>query len=323
MATPANHFKLGLFVIVVVAAAIVIALVLGVYGMKKDTASFVTYFDESVQGLDVDSPVKFRGVTVGTVSNIVIAPDHRHIEVTEAIDTDAFASLGFTGEGAAVHPPPELRAQLASASITGGKFVAIDHFDPKTHPPPPLPFPAPERYIPATPSMLKSLEQTLVEAMSKLPGLADAVVATTTRIDRMLAELDGEGIPRRAADTLTHADRALIGLDQTIRRIDRARLTDKAGSTLDELSKAVAKMNRALDRVDGEDGLIASARRAADAIGGLGSGAGPTGRELERTLRDVQAAAESIRVLAEEIERDPEMLLKGRAKSKSIRGGER
>ena len=68
---------------------------------------------------------------------------------------------------------------------------------------------------------------------------------------------------------------------------------------------------------DGDDGLVASIRRASDAFGTLGRGAGSTTRELDKTLREVRDAAESIRVLTEAIERDPDMLLKGRAKAKS------
>ena len=43
---------------------------------------YVTYFDESVQGLQVDSIVKFRGVDIGTVRKIGVAPDQRLVEVS-------------------------------------------------------------------------------------------------------------------------------------------------------------------------------------------------------------------------------------------------
>ncbi|MDF2697869.1 MAG: Paraquat-inducible protein, partial [Labilithrix sp.] len=81
------------------------------------------------------------------------------------------------------------------------------------------------------------------------------------------------------------------------------------------------KMNAVLDRVDGDDGLITSIRRASDAFGTFGRGAGSTTRELDQTLREVREAAESIRVLTEALERDPDMLLKGRAKAKGGNAG--
>ena len=68
MAAPTNHFKLGLFVIISFSAAVVTGIALGSEAMKKETTKYHTYFNESVQGLDVGAPVKFRGVTIGSVS---------------------------------------------------------------------------------------------------------------------------------------------------------------------------------------------------------------------------------------------------------------
>ena len=93
-------------------------------GPRRSGGTFaaVAYFDESVQGLDVGSPVKFRGVTVGDVSDITIAPDHRHVQVTSDIYVDALRRLGI---GRARAPPKGgsstrcLRMQLVSAGITG------------------------------------------------------------------------------------------------------------------------------------------------------------------------------------------------------------
>src|SRR5262249_22271990 len=153
---------------------------LGLRHLRRETVAFHTYFNESVQGLDIGAPVKFRGVTIGAVSNLQIAPDHRHVVVTEDIDAKTVAQLGLT------HVPPDLRAQLGSQGITGVKFVSIDFFDPKLNPLPVLPFELPPNYIPAAPSMMKNLEDTLTQAMDKLPDLVDAVVAIATRVDRMV-----------------------------------------------------------------------------------------------------------------------------------------
>lgn len=321
MAAPTNHFKLGLFVILAVACAVAVTVVLGARSMKKDTVKYYTYFNESVQGLEVGSPVKFRGVTIGYVSAIEIAPDHRHVEVVEELDVVDIERMKLSEEGvsgkARFRVPPDLRAQLGSQGITGVKFIAIDFFDPKTMPPPPLPFEVPLTYIPAAPSIFKSLEDTVTRAMDKLPELVDAVVAITGRVDRMVAQLEKDDVTGKAVTTLGHADQVLTDLHRTIGNFDQAALPSKAATTLEDVQKAVAKMNAVLDRVDGEDGLLASVRRTSDAFGNLGKGAGGTTRELDQTLREVREAAESIRVLTDSLERDPDMLLKGRAKVKT------
>ena len=51
---------------------------------REETVSFVTYFDESVQGLEVGAPVKLRGVPIGHAVDIGFAPDRRHIEVVKS-----------------------------------------------------------------------------------------------------------------------------------------------------------------------------------------------------------------------------------------------
>lgn len=327
MAAPTNHFKLGLFVILAVAAAITVAVVLGARSARKETIQYHTFFNESVQGLDVGAPVKFRGVTIGYVSAIEIAPDHRHVDVTSELDVEDIKRMGLVEAGSLTRAqflvPRDLRAQLGSQGITGVKFVAMDFFDPKLSPPPDLPFATPPAYIPAAQSIMKNLEDTISKAMDKLPELVDAVVVITQRVDRIVEALEKDDVTSKAAQTLVHADEVMTNLNTTIGRLDRARLGDKAGKTLDDVSVAVNKMNRVLDRVDGEDGLVASIRRASDAFGVAGRGAGGVTRDLGDTLREVREAAESIRILADALERDPDMILKGRAKAKSFGEGVR
>src|ERR1041385_4172668 len=123
--TAANHWKLGLFVVAGIAVAVGTLFWVGARRFQRDSFQAVTFFDESVQGLEVGSPVKFRGVTLGTVSDITIAPDHRHVQVTQDIYLDVVARLGLRP-----HPPsrdeefiaPNLRPQLVSAGITGVRF---------------------------------------------------------------------------------------------------------------------------------------------------------------------------------------------------------
>jgi phospholipid/cholesterol/gamma-HCH transport system substrate-binding protein len=320
MAAPTNHTKLGLFVLLGIGAIIALLVTIGARSMKKETVVYYTYFNESVQGLEVGSPVKFRGVTIGHVSAIEIAPDHRHVEVASELDVNDIRRMGLAeadAKKARFLIPPDLRAQLGSQGITGVKFVSIDFFDSKSNPPPPLTFPLPDHYIPAAPSMMKNLEDTITKAMDRLPELVDAVVAITSRVDRMVAQLEKDDVTGKAASTLGHADEVLTNLNATMKRFDKANLPEKAGATIDDLHVAVGKMNKVLDRIDGDKGLLTSVIRASDAVGDVGKSAGVTTRELEQTLKEIRDAAEAIRLLADSLEKDPDMLLKGRAKAKS------
>ncbi|MEY4550054.1 MAG: hypothetical protein RL685_6249, partial [Pseudomonadota bacterium] len=82
MATGTNRWKLGLFVVLGAAFALAGLIAFGARSFSHSGERYVSYFDESVQGLDVGSPAKFRGMPVGRVTGIEIAPDQRHIEIS-------------------------------------------------------------------------------------------------------------------------------------------------------------------------------------------------------------------------------------------------
>ena len=66
-------------------------------------------------------------------------------------------------------------------------------------------------------------------------------------------------------------------------------------------------------RLEREGGVIASAERTLGFVGEMARGSSVLGPELEGTLRDVRSAARSLRRFSEALERDPDMLIKGRA----------
>ena len=216
MTTPANHWKLGLFVVVGVVLALGIVVFLGAESMHQETVAYATYFDESVQGLEVGSPVKVRGVTIGNVSAIEVAADRRHAaEVTSSITVKDLAEMGLAeGKGRKLHVqiPADVRAQLASQGITGVKFLQIDFFDPKDNPLPDLPFPVPAHYIPAAVSTMKSLEDAMVRAVNRdaRGGRADAHDPRACRSSPRLTSISGS-CAEKSAEVLAHVDKVLVG----------------------------------------------------------------------------------------------------------------
>lgn len=304
MAATSNHYKVGLFVVLGFGAALLAAILFGTASLKKDTITYHTYFNESVHGLDRGSPVKFRGVTIGHVARIEIAPDHRMVDVVSELDTADIKRMGLTEASAGpLSPtrfaiPPDLRAQLGSQGITGVKFIAIDFFDVKSNPPPELAFePPPDHYIPAAQSVLKNLEETVTKALERLPEIVDGVVVIMNRVDRQLATLERGDVSGHAVETLRKADQVMGTLQAALSRIDKQDLGGKAAGVVTQLDTTVSKLNKALD--------------AFDARG--------TQRDLDTTLRDVSDAADAIRILAESLDRDPDMLLKGKSKGKSAK----
>ena len=112
MASIKTKLLVGIFVLVGFFIAIIGLIWFGMSGQLEKGRFYIAYFDESVQGLDKDSPVKYRGVSIGRVENIGVAPDAKLIQVVMKIE-------------AGLKNREQLVAQLKSVGITGIMFIRL------------------------------------------------------------------------------------------------------------------------------------------------------------------------------------------------------
>ena len=278
MMAASAHFKLGLFALITLLALAAIAFVLAI--RKVPTDSYHTYFDESVQGLDPGALVKFRGIRIGKVKSISLAPDRRLIDVELAIDRSRIDLTELA---------PRLRAQMLVFGITGVKLVDLDLATPEMPPPPILTFAPPKLYIASRPSMLDGLARRVETISVRTLFLLDRGIETVGRIDLFLD----------SATRMTSSARAFI------QRLDRADVPAKTAAMVTRLDGAIERL----------DGVLVSAGRASDAIGELGRHTRGATTDLERTLREISDAARTLQTFFDTLEREPDMLLKGRARS--------
>lgn len=287
MATTAtNHWKLGLFVVSAIAAMIGAAFWVGAHRFQRETFQALSYFDESVQGLNVGSPVKWRGVTIGTVSDLTVAPDRRHVQVTADIFVDSWKRLGLAlpkrGED---FIDPNLRIQLASSGITGIRFLQIDFFDPGRHPPPHLPFEAPWNYVPSTPSTLKNVEDLAIETLNKLPTVEDQINGALVDARKTMASVDALATLLSKDDGAFH--NLLVQLRSTASRLDRSIQEAQLGST------------------------TAALRSTSGRVGDAAAGVSDVRSELASSLVALRETLEAVRALADSLDRDPSALVRG------------
>ena len=309
MARGTNFYKLGIFVLVGAAVLFGSIALLVWRSWNTKTVRYLSYFDESVQGLDIGSPVKFRGVTVGQVAAIEIAPDRRHVEVTSELAVAQLVRLNLrVGAEEGIAAAPALRVQLAQTGITGVKFVLIDFFDGEHEAPPALPFPTPGNYIPSAPSTMKNLESSLVETADRFPDMARQLGETLGRMNRVMESLEESRLPERASASFEQ-------LGDTLTALNAPALARQTQATLGAFDRSLGRADRVFERVEGPNGLLARAERATSAVAEMAGGSDALGPELGLTLREVRSAARSIRRFAEALERDPDMLLKGRAEA--------
>lgn len=312
MSTASTSFKLGLFTLLALAAVAIIASVLGLRKGHEKTVEYHMYFQESVVGLDVGAPVKLRGITVGTVTRVAFAADGRLVDVASAVRLADSPRLTWDP----AHDSG-LRAQLTSQGITGVKLIDIDVVDPKMHPPPQLPFAPAPHYVPSTKSLLTQIEEGVALAVDQLPDMIDTAVVALRGVEKIVRDVDERGVAGRASSTLHNVNLAVSDLRGIMRRIDRGASPGKTAATLDRLDAAIDSFASVMQRVDGDAGLVSSTQQAAESFDQVGKNAAGAAQELDATLREVTDAARAIRDVADALDRDPDMLLKGRRKARS------
>ena len=128
-----NYFRLGLFVFAGFAAILALILVFGTGQLFKKTIMTETYIEQSITGLDVGAPVRFRGVKVGQVTFIGLSgtlyesnepfPERKeYVVIRMLIDGDEEKLLGPNKQ-----LPKDLRARVKSQGITGVNYIELDY----------------------------------------------------------------------------------------------------------------------------------------------------------------------------------------------------
>lgn len=236
MASQKTKFAVGMFLTCGVVFAVLVIIWLGMSRFLEKGRYYVTYFDESVQGLNLDSPVKYRGVFIGRVDRIDVAPDSKLIQVVLKIES------GQTLDSSIV-------AQLKSVGITGSMFIEIDRK--KTGEPdqsPKLNFPTKYPIVASKPSEIGELISGINAVLDQiksldLRGIAEQIQRTLENIDQKVSQADVKGV----SDSLEAAlERAKLLLndqrwDRILSLVDRGVLSFNA---------VVKGANRSLDRLD-------------------------------------------------------------------------
>lgn len=245
MATRTRAFWVGAFVLTGVLLAVAALVYLGSADWLRPRKLYVTYFDTTVQGLNVDSEVKYRGVSVGRVKGTRIAPDGKLVEVT----LDIQPQMPIT---------PDLRVGLTLAGITGMKYLELNVASPELaerHPA--ISFRPPHPVIPSVPSGAQQVEESLRALYARLVALdiegvvksskefMDAGTRATAGLDSLLRSGQLTGWARSLTSVGHRADSLLAAFDAT--RYDL--LLD---STLTRLDEASLRFQRVMTRLDEE-----------------------------------------------------------------------
>jgi paraquat-inducible protein B len=348
MAKPASKALIGGFVVGALALLVAGLLVFGSGRFLQKTYPFVMYFESSVSGLGVGSPVVFRGVKVGSVTDIALVANPETLAMHIPVYMELMPERIRVGNGGIAHKRDPygrlkeliergLRAQLQTQSfVTGQLQIGLDLFPDK-----------PAKYIgkgetPEIPTVPTKLEE-LAKTIEKLPleQLVNEVfravegIATVVRdpeIKEMISalkntsqnlELVVQHTDERLGPVLSNAEKALSDYGKLAKDLD-VRLTalaSKGETAVDDYAKLARDLNGQLNPLAKSVEVTLEAARTAlknadktlANTQNLTSKDSPLLREVVNSLDELNRAVRAIRVFAEYLERHPESLLQGKA----------
>ncbi len=215
-------FFVGLFIATGIGLAVITIILLGMNRFLEKGQFYAVYFNESVQGLKIDSPVKYRGVAIGHIERIALAPDSKLIEVILKIETDITLEENMV-------------AQQKAVGITGSKFIELDLLaDPADASSPKLKFPTEYRVLASRPSNISELFRSVDDILKKLNTLdiieiSDNLKTTLNHLDQSLYDFDTKGISNKIKASLTSInknfdpekwDKIIAGIEKSIGTLD-------------------------------------------------------------------------------------------------------
>ena len=306
-----NPLPIGAFVLGALVLAVAALLFFGGGALREKRMAVVSFFDGSVAGLRVGAPVTFRGVPVGEVKalGVRINPHTGRsiIQVDMQLVPDRVTVYGT--------PPPRdvllaslvregLTAQLVNQSLVTGMLsielafrpdAEVSRFGDTTLP-----------EIPTVPGELEALRKQLqtVDVAAALEGL-----------QRTLASVDALMRNPALKQGLDRLPATLAALERTLNTVAR-----DVGASSVEFQKTLASVRSLAASVERDTASTSAALREtlanADVVledaHAFVDPHGYTAMQAQRTLDDLAATAARLRNLAERVDRDPSVLVRGR-----------
>ncbi len=203
--------KVGAFILLGVAILIVLGLIFGMDRVFQKTIYFETYFNESVSGISLGSPVKYRGVQVGTVDGIdfiqevydtetISSENSKLIYVRLAITAKMFTKIRSSLLRIRLEEAIKsgLRVKLVSQGITGTSYLELDYIKDDAQRAPIINWIPKDNYIPAAMSTITKFSQgaeyvinelkqvDFKQVFNKLEQVSDSLTVAATNIDEIL-----------------------------------------------------------------------------------------------------------------------------------------
>jgi phospholipid/cholesterol/gamma-HCH transport system substrate-binding protein len=284
MASAKTKFAVGVFVAIGFFIGTLAVVWLGMSRFFEKGQYRAAYFDQSVQGLSKDSPVKYRGVTIGRVHRVAVAPDETMIEVVVKIET----GLGSM---------ENMVAQIKSVGITGIMFIELDQKDPaEPDRTPRITFPTEYPILATKPSEIERIMQGVDDLMAQIRSLQLGRIGA--KLQQVLDRID-TGVQDLQLKTVSEELRLALGQlrqilvperwQRAITRVEAAgvAIADAAGTFREAGGHYITLAGKLETSADALPDLLTAAERLVD----------ETEHELKTTLSEARAAMVELRRL--------------------------
>ena len=305
MSKKANPTIIGVFVIGALTLVVAGALTFGSGKLFSEKRPYVLFFDEPINGLSVGAPVKFRGVNIGSVTDIKLRFDNNDMsmDITIFIETepDRIQTKDPAKENKILAKKRHkenmeklikqgLRAQLQTDSLVTGKlFIAVDMHPDK----PPRLLGAIQDYQ-EIPTILSTMQQ-LTKTIEDLPleELVDKTMSAVEGIDKLVNSPD-------LTASISAMRVALEGFGKMAKNIDGQidPIAESFRSTAKSAEETLDQVTLALKGIRDMTGKNS-----------------PIYYELNQAFDDLSETARSFSILADYIQRHPETLIRGKKKT--------
>lgn len=257
MTPQAKFFKIGLFVTIGLILILIAILTLSTAKLFERPTIFETYFDESVDGIELGTPVKFRGVKVGTITKITFVGEvypelsgdgidnrfARYIYVRMALDLPFITGLTNSQIKRDLRRAitQGLRIRLTPKGLTGTAVLELNYFDAKRYPLLLVTWEPDNYYIPSIASTFTQLAQLLGEIhKANLPKFFTKLTSMVDKISVAFEQAKIADLSRSMRSALTH-------VSETAEKMNQLLLSKQFNDTFGNLNKAANRLSLALD----------------------------------------------------------------------------
>jgi paraquat-inducible protein B len=270
-----DYFKLGAFIIGGTALLAAVIVILGAGRYFKTSYTVESYFNESVNGLEVGSPVKLRGVSIGHVSDIdfvvntypgATESERRYVYVTCDIDPDIFGDLDRQEFARMIKQEVAhgLRVRPTSLGLTGQLFLNFT-YDTDDDTPLTVDWKPTYNYVPSVPSTMGRIEAAITTISKSLSSVSQDDIGAiikdikeiTGAINGFIKTEGGKEAGRKVLSLLEETRKLLARTNELLADPAVARLIPQA-------TEAMAGINRIVTGV--EDDAVAAVRETRAAM---------------------------------------------------------